>query len=89
MGLERWFSLLVGSSDSVVSLVSLHVSLSTGCLSFLTAWWLGPYSEYSTKELGKSYIVLYDLASEVILYYSCHNHKIWGEEISGSIKVIL
>lgn len=73
-----------------VGLVTLHVGLSVGCLSSLTAWRLGPYSEHSTEERGRSYIVFYDLASEVILYHFCPNHKIQGEEISGrSIKVIL
>lgn len=42
------------------------------------------------EEAGKSYIVFYDLTSEVTLYPFCPNHEFQGEKINGrSIKVIL
>ena len=60
-------------------LVTFHVVLSVGCLSFLAAWWLGSQNECSTKEPGS--MVFYDLASEVILHHFSHNHKIEGGEV--------
>lgn len=59
--------MLAGSSVRSVNQEAwfLHMGLSMGCLDFLTVWWLSSKCRCPQRELGRSYITIYDLGLEV------------------------